>query len=47
MVTAIVSTALWLECKLFSHEIRAKANEHLFDHMVWPNAKNLIADFRW
>jgi hypothetical protein len=44
---AIVSTALWLERNLFSHEIRAKANEHLFDHMVWSNAKNLTADFSW
>jgi hypothetical protein len=42
---ATVSTALGLERNLFSHQICTKAKEHFFDHMVWPNAKNLIANF--
>jgi len=45
MIMATISAALGLERNLCSREIRAKAKEHLFDHMVWPNTKKLIADF--
>jgi len=41
-----ISAALGLEPNLGSGEIRAKAEQHLFDHMVWSNKKNLITNFR-
>ena len=45
MIMVTVSAALGLERNLRPREIRAKGKQHLFDYMVWPNTKNLIADF--
>ncbi len=45
MATATVSTALWLKCCLYLDKICAKAKEHILDHTVGPNAKNLVSNF--
>jgi hypothetical protein len=46
MGMATVSTALWLKCCLYLGKICAKAKEHILDHMVGPNAKNVVSNFR-
>jgi hypothetical protein len=45
MAMAAVSTALWLKCCLYLVKICAKAKEHMLDHVVGPNAKNLVSNF--
>jgi hypothetical protein len=40
-----VSAAFRLERSLHLYKLRSEAMEHLLDHLVGPNAKNLIADF--
>jgi hypothetical protein len=40
-----VGSAFRLERGLHLNKLRSEAMEHLLDHMVWPNAKNLIANF--
>ena len=45
MIMLAVCAALGLKPNLNFHELGAKATEHLFDHMVRPNTKNLITDF--
>src|SRR5262245_12632261 len=45
MAVFAVSTAFGLKGGLHCYEIRSKAKEHILDHMVGPNAKNLVADF--
>jgi len=46
MVTIIaVSAAFRLERGLQLYKLSSEAMEHLLDHMVGPNAKNLIANF--
>jgi hypothetical protein len=46
MVTvARVSAAFGLERGLHRYEIRSKTNEHILDHVVRPNAKNLTSNF--
>jgi len=45
MIMAAVSTSFGLERNLHFHELCAKATEHLLDHMVGPNAKDLVTDF--
>jgi hypothetical protein len=45
-VVSGISTTLGLKTGLHSCEFRAEAAEHVFDHMVWPNAENLIPNFR-
>ena len=45
MIMAAVSAALGLERDLHFYERCAKATEHLLDHMIGPNAKNLVTDF--
>jgi hypothetical protein len=47
MVVAVpaVCAALGLEGNLHLHEIRSKTEEHILDHMVGPNAKNLVSNF--
>jgi hypothetical protein len=42
---ATISPAFWLEGCLHLHELRAQAFEHILDHMVGPNAKNLVSNF--
>ena len=40
-----VRTAFGLEGSSHVHKIRSQPLEHLFDHMVRPNAKNLASNF--
>jgi hypothetical protein len=42
---AAVSAAFGLERDLHPHEIRSKTNEHILDHVVRSNAKNLTSNF--
>src|SRR5262249_34434598 len=42
---AAVSTALRLECDLRSDQFGSEAVEHILDHVVGPNAKNVVLDF--
>jgi hypothetical protein len=44
-VVAAVRAAFRLERSLHLHKLRSEAMEHLLDHMVRPNAKNLVANF--
>ena len=44
-MTAAVSAALGLEGNLQVHKIRAEAVEHLLDHVVRPDAQNLVSNF--
>ena len=43
-VTA-VSTAFRLKRSLRSDQIGPEADEHILDHVVWPNAKNVALNF--
>jgi hypothetical protein len=45
MAVTPVSAAFGLEGSARVHKIRSQAMQHLFDHMVRPNAKNLAANF--
>jgi hypothetical protein len=45
-VTA-VSAAFGLERNLHLYKIRSESMEHLLDHMVGPNADNLVLNFNW
>jgi hypothetical protein len=46
IVTVVaVSAAFGLEGALHLYKIRSKAAEHILDHMVRPNAKNLVSNF--
>src|SRR5262249_10471491 len=48
MVTVTsVSASFWLECGAQSYEICSKAAEHIFNHMVGPNAEKLVMNLRW
>jgi hypothetical protein len=40
-----VGTAFGLERDLHSYKICAEAKEHILDHVVRPNAKNLLSNF--
>jgi hypothetical protein len=40
-----VGAAFRLKRSLHLHKLRSEAIEHLLDHMIGPNAKNLIANF--
>jgi hypothetical protein len=42
---AAVSAAFGVEGSLHPYKIRFEAMEHILDHMVRPNAKNLVSDF--
>ena len=44
-VVAAVGAAFRLERSLHLHKLRSQAVEHLLDHVVGPNAKNLVANF--
>jgi len=45
VMVAAVGAAFWLEGGLHLYQIRSEAMEHMLDHMVGPNAKNLVSDF--
>jgi hypothetical protein len=45
VAVAGVSAAFGLERGLHFYEIRSKTNEHVLDHVVRPNAKNLVSNF--
>jgi hypothetical protein len=45
VAVAAVSTAFGLEGGLHLYKLRSEAMEHIFDHMVGPNAKNLVSNF--
>jgi hypothetical protein len=40
-----VCAALGLEGNLHLDEIRSETEEHVLNHMVGPNAKNLVSNF--
>jgi len=46
MAATAVGAAFGLEGSPHVRKIRSQPMEHLFDHMVRPNAKNLAANFR-
>jgi hypothetical protein len=45
VAVAGVSAAFGLERDLHLYKIRSKTNEHILDHVVRPNAKNLVSNF--
>ena len=45
MILAAVSAAFRLEGGLHLHKIRSEAMEHILNHMVGPNVKNLVSNF--
>ncbi len=45
VAVAAVSAAFGLEGGLHLYELRSQAVEHILDHMVGPNAKNLVPNF--
>jgi hypothetical protein len=45
MAVAPIRAAFGLERGSHVHKIRSQPMEHLFDHMVRPNAKNLASNF--
>jgi hypothetical protein len=46
MVTvSTVSAAFGLKRGLHPGEVRSKAKEHVLDHMIGPNAKNMVSNF--
>jgi len=45
VAVAAVSAAFGLEGGLHLCQIRPEAMEHVLDHMVGPNAKNLVSNF--
>jgi hypothetical protein len=42
---AAVSAGFGLEGRLQSYQISAESTEHVLDHMVGPNAENLVSNF--
>jgi hypothetical protein len=46
VAVAAVCAAFGLEGDLYLHEIRSETAEHILDHMVGANAKNLVPNFR-
>jgi hypothetical protein len=45
MLISAVRAAFWLEGRLDPCEVCSKAKEHILDHMIGPNAKNMAANF--
>lgn len=45
VIVAAVRAAFGLKGGLHLHEIRSKAIEHIFDHVVGPNPKNMLSNF--
>src|SRR5580704_1237054 len=46
VAVAAVCAAFGLEGDLYLHEIRSETAEHILDHMVGANAKNVVPNFR-
>ena len=46
VAVAAVSAAFGLEGDLYLSQIRSETAEHILDHMVGPNAKNVVSNFR-
>jgi hypothetical protein len=44
-LVAAVSAAFGLEGGLHLYKIRSEAMEHILDHMVGPDTKNLVSNF--
>src|ERR1700751_5698680 len=47
MIMVTVSAALRLKTGLHVCKIRSKAVEHILNHMIGPNTKNVVSDFCW
>jgi hypothetical protein len=47
VAVASVSAAFGLERDLHLYEVRSKTNEHILDHVVRPNAENLVSNLSW
>ena len=45
VAVAAVRAALGLERDLHLYKIGSEATEHVLDHVVGPNAKNLVSNF--
>jgi hypothetical protein len=45
VIITAVSSAFRLERGVHLYKLRSEAMKHLLDHMVGPNAKNLVANF--
>ena len=45
VAVAAISTAFGLKGGLHFYEMRSEAMEHIFDHMVRPNAKDMVSNF--
>ena len=45
MAVAAVRAAFGLKGGLHLHELRSKAMEHILDHVVGPNTKNVVSNF--
>jgi hypothetical protein len=45
MAVSAVSPAFRLERGLHPCEVCSKAKEHVLDHMIGPNAKNMVSNF--
>jgi hypothetical protein len=45
VIVAAVRAAFGLKGGLHLHELRSKAMEHILDHVVGPNTKNVVSNF--
>jgi len=45
VIVAAVCAAFGLKRGLHLHELRSKAMEHIFNHVVGPNTKNVVSNF--
>ena len=46
MAVAAIGAAFGLEGGLHLYKIRSEPTKHVLDHMVGPNAENLVSNFR-
>jgi hypothetical protein len=46
VAVAAIGAAFGLERSLYLYKVRSEAMEHVLDHMVGPNAENLVSNFR-
>jgi hypothetical protein len=47
VAVAAVCAAFRLEGDLYLHEISSETEEHILDHMVGANVKNVVSNFSW
>jgi hypothetical protein len=45
MIVPAVRAAFGLKGSLYLHELRSKAMEHIFDHVIGSNPKNVVSNF--